>query len=472
MPASKPTLLCVHPHPDDESIACGGVLARAADHGVRTVVVTCTGGEQGDNLAGIDLGDEDLVAHRRRELAEALSVLDVDAHHMLGYRDSGMAGEPSNDHPDSFHRVDVEVAAAELAVILRAERPDVVVSDDADGTYGHPDHVKAHHVTVRAVELAADPAAAVSGQPWQVAKHYAHTLSRGRVFEAHQRLLAAGLASPFGEEELDDPAALDFGAPDEQVTTEVDVHEWLERKRAAMAAHRSQISADSFFLNTPPELDEVLFATEQFVLRAGELGPLDADGRERDLFAGLCCASAPGSAAVGAVASAPLVDGAAFKAALGSFVTGVTVMTTLVDAVPHGMTANAVASLSLDPPMVLVSVGRTAEMATRVEHSGVFALSILARNQRWLSDRFADSARGLGHEEFAGVDRHTEVTGAPVLDGAAAFVDCRVRELVDGGDHVIVLGEVVAAGATGAEPLAYHRGRYGGFLPAPDADGP
>ena len=471
MTSLEPTLLCVHPHPDDESIACGGVLAKAADQGLRTVVVTCTGGEAGENLAGIDLGDEDLVAHRERELAEALTVLGVAGHYPLGYRDSGMASDPGNDHPDSFHRVDVEVAAVDLATILRTERPQVVVSDDADGTYGHPDHIKSHHVTVRAVQLAADPTAALAGEPWQVAKHYAHTLATGRILAVHQRLRAAGLASPFGEDDIDDVADLPFGSPDELVTTEVDVRPWIERKRAAMAAHRSQISEDSFFLNTPPELDDAVFGTEQFVLLSGQPGPVDASGREPDLFAGLPTAAGVSSGASSAGSSAPLVDAASFKAALGSFVTGVTVMTTFADDAPHGMTANAIASLSLEPPLVLVNVARTAEMASRVKLGGVFALSILARDQRWLSDRFADSNRKLGHEEFDGVDRHTEVTGAPVLDGAAAFVDCRVRELVDGGDHVIVVGEVVAAGAGDAEPLAYHRGRYGGFLPAPDADG-
>ncbi len=145
------TLLCVHPHPDDESIACGGVLARASATGARTVVVTCTGGEAGENLAGIDLGDEDLPTHRRREMAAAIAALGVDEHVWLGYRDSGMVGTDDNDHPDSFHRADLDEAAARLAAILRRVRPDVVVSDDVHGTYGHPDHVKAHRVTVRAV---------------------------------------------------------------------------------------------------------------------------------------------------------------------------------------------------------------------------------------------------------------------------------------------------------------------------------
>ncbi len=277
-----PTLLCVHPHPDDESISCGGVLARAADTGVRTVVVTCTGGEEGENLAGIDLGGEDLVSHRRRELADALAALGVTRHHQLGYRDSGMAGTPANERPDSFHRAPLDEAASALAAIIRQERPQVVVSDDAGGGYGHPDHIKANRVTVRAVALAADPDADVPGDPWQVTKRYVHTLAKGRLLATHRALVGAGLPSPFGEGHLDDVGDLPFGTDDDVVTTEVDVGPWLERKRAAMAAHRSQIGEDSFFLNAPDTLIGELFAVEQFVLEDGPRG--EDTGRESDLF--------------------------------------------------------------------------------------------------------------------------------------------------------------------------------------------
>ena len=284
-PSPPPTLLCVHPHPDDESIACGGVLARAADQGLRTVVVTCTGGEEGDNLAGIDLGGESLVTHRRRELAAALAVLGVAQHHWLGYRDSGMAGLASNDHPDSFHRAEVGEAAARLAALIRAERPQVVVSDDEHGTYGHPDHVQAHRVTVAAVALAADPGAAVEGAPWRVAKRYVHTLGRGRLLAVHRALLDAGLPSPFGDAGLERVEDLALGTDDAAVTTEVDVRAWLPAKRAALAAHASQIGPDSFFLNTPDALAEQMFGSEQFVL---EDGGLPVVGQlEDDLFAGL-----------------------------------------------------------------------------------------------------------------------------------------------------------------------------------------
>jgi N-acetyl-1-D-myo-inositol-2-amino-2-deoxy-alpha-D-glucopyranoside deacetylase len=284
------TLLCVHPHPDDESIACGGVLARAADAGIRTVVVTCTGGEEGENLAGIDLGDEELVSHRRRELAEALAVLGVAGHEELGYRDSGMAGTEANEHPESFHRAPLDEAAARLAEVIRRVRPQVLVSDDRNGTYGHPDHVKAYHVAVRAVELAADEDAVVAGDPWRVTKRYVHTLGRGRLLQVHRALVAAGLPSPFGEAGIEHEDDLPFGTPDDEITTIVDVSAHLARKERALRAHRSQIGADSFFLNTPDELHGPLFGREEFVL---EDGPPPASQPETDLFTGLGAASPP-----------------------------------------------------------------------------------------------------------------------------------------------------------------------------------
>ncbi len=279
-----PALLCVHPHPDDESIACGGVLARAVDAGARVKVVTCTGGEEGENLAGIDLGGEALPTHRLRELADALAELGVTDHEFLGYRDSGMAGAPANAHPDSFHAADLYEAAMRLARIIRRFRPDVVVSDDDRGTYGHPDHVRAHRVTERALALAADPwwLTPDDGEAVEVAKRYVFTFPRSRMLAAHERLVEAGLPSPFGDADAA-PETVDFGHPDEDVTTIVDIGPWLARKQAAMRAHRSQIGEDSFFLNVPPDLAAELFGTEAFVLLSGT----PHGDPEDDLFAGL-----------------------------------------------------------------------------------------------------------------------------------------------------------------------------------------
>ncbi len=460
------TLLCVHPHPDDESIACGGVLAKAVETGIRAVVVTCTGGEEGDNLAGIDLGDTDMVTHRRRELEDALAALGVVDHHWLGYRDSGMIDTPANEHPDSFHGVELDEAAGRLAAIIREERPQVVVSDDEHGSYGHPDHIKANRVTIRAVELAADPDAPVAGAPWQVAKRYVHTLGRGRLLAAHNGLLAAGLNSPFGEEVIDRPEELPFGTDDELVTTEVDVSAWIEHKRAALAAYRSQIGPDSFFLNTPEDMAGAFFGVEQFSLEAGTSGAPDGGPPEDDLFAGVIAGAS--HAGDGEVADGP--TGAAFRAVLGRFATGVAIMTSVADGQPHGMTANAISSVSLDPPLVLVCVDRTAVMADVVDVAQTFALSWLTDEQTAVSQWFADPDRPVGADQFDEVATQTATTGSPIIAGAHGWVDCRVWATHAGGDHVIVVGQVVAlgeapttsdGGTTG--PLVYHRGGYTGL---------
>lgn len=283
-------LLCVHPHPDDESIACGGLIARAVAAGHEVHVLTCTGGEEGENQSGIDLGDRDMGEVRRAEMADAIAELGGPHHHWLGYRDSGMAGEASNDHPDAFHAVDLEVAAGRLARVVRRVRPHVVVSDDEHGTYGHPDHVRGNQATVRALELAADPDWDPGGAPfWSVPKRYVHTLTRQRIYDVSHAMAEHGLPTPFGD---DPPASLDdleFGADASEVTTVIDVSDVLDRKQAAMRAHRSQIGEESFFLNTPEELARELFGTEEFALRAGAIG---GDGQpETDVFAGLTAAS-------------------------------------------------------------------------------------------------------------------------------------------------------------------------------------
>jgi flavin reductase (DIM6/NTAB) family NADH-FMN oxidoreductase RutF len=159
-------------------------------------------------------------------------------------------------------------------------------------------------------------------------------------------------------------------------------------------------------------------------------------------------------------------DPTVFRAVLGRFATGVTVMTSVLDGTAHGMTANAVTSVSLDPPLVLVCVERGSVMAAHVEGSGVFALSVLTAHQVALSVAFADPDRPKGAAQFAGLETHTAVTGAPLLGGAIGHLDCRVWAVHDGGDHRIVVGEVVALSAGGPdEPLLYYRGGYGRWSP-------
>jgi len=166
------------------------------------------------------------------------------------------------------------------------------------------------------------------------------------------------------------------------------------------------------------------------------------------------------------------IDTERFRTALGSFATGVSVMTTVLDDVPHGMTASAVSSVSLDPPLVLVCVDRDALMAPRAIDAGFFALSFLGEDQHELASAFADPERPEGEAQFLGVATHRRATGAPVLTGNVGWVDCRVWSVNDGGDHVVLLGQVVALGSESDRPLLYYRGAYGEFRPAEIADDP
>ncbi|HEX9888180.1 MAG TPA: PIG-L family deacetylase [Nitriliruptorales bacterium] len=275
-------LLVVAPHPDDECISTGGTLARYVDEGLRVKLVHCTRGEAGDNLAGIDLDGRTVPELRLEELAAGLAVLGVTDHEFLGYRDSGMLDTDDNEHPDSFHRADLDEAASRLAAIIRDFRPQVVTSDDERGGYGHPDHVKANRVTARAVELAADPDADVAGQPWRVAKRYVHTLPKGRLLEAHNLLLELMGGSPWGAEPITNVSDLDFGTPDDEITALVPVAD-LDRKMAALRQHRTQVADDSFFFNIPAQVTQRFFGTEPFALREGEAHGTPED----DLFAGL-----------------------------------------------------------------------------------------------------------------------------------------------------------------------------------------
>ncbi len=168
------TLMAVHAHPDDESIGTGGVLARYADEGIRTVLVTCTGGEVGE-IGDPTLATPDNLAEiRERELRAACEILGVAHLELLGYRDSGMVGTADNERPDAFARADLDAAAGRLVALIRRYRPQVLVTYDENGFYGHPDHVNANRITVRAFARAGDPAAYRDQglEPWQPAKLY------------------------------------------------------------------------------------------------------------------------------------------------------------------------------------------------------------------------------------------------------------------------------------------------------------
>jgi N-acetyl-1-D-myo-inositol-2-amino-2-deoxy-alpha-D-glucopyranoside deacetylase len=289
-------LLLVHAHPDDETIGTGATMATYAAQGVAVTLVTCTLGEEGEvlvpELEHLAPGREDgLGQHRIGELAAACEALRVGDSRFLGgpgrWRDSGMMGEPSNDHPQCFWQADLDEAVRELVAILREVRPQVVVTYDSNGGYGHPDHIQAHRVTAAAFDAAADGSYAPElGEPWSASKLYWSAVPRSMLQAGIDLLRESGDASGFfGVESAED---LPFGVPDEQVTTAVDASDHLEAKVAAMRAHRTQIAVDGPFFALSNNIGQRAFGIEHYTLARGERGPGSGPhGWEQDLFAGL-----------------------------------------------------------------------------------------------------------------------------------------------------------------------------------------
>lgn len=253
------TLLLVHAHPDDEAIGTGGVMVRAHRAGHRVVLVTGTRGELGE-IHNLDeaatrprLGEV-----RTRELEEAGRLLGVDRQVFLGFRDSGMAGEPTNDDPRSFHSAPLEVAAGRLAAVLREERPEVVVTYAKDGTYGHPDHVKAHLTTVAALDL-------LRAEGWEPDRVYEVALPQSVVDEIRARMAAEGAQ--------DTPAASLAGTPDDLITARVDVRDLAELKRDALGKHVSQLDPNGPWTTMQQQVLEAALGWEHYVRVRGNGGP-------------------------------------------------------------------------------------------------------------------------------------------------------------------------------------------------------
>jgi mycothiol S-conjugate amidase len=286
------TLLAVHAHPDDESSKGAGTFARYADEGVRTVIVTCTGGEAGDilNPAMDKPGNlERMPELRREELAKALEILNVSQHYFLGYRDSGMPETETNKHPDAFANADLDEAVGRLVEIIRAERPQVVLTYDERGGYPHPDHVRTHEVAVAAFDAAGDPARyPEAGEPFQPLKlYYFASFSRRRLRILHEGVVERGLESPFEEwlkrwDEEDREAGEEI--PEPEITTQVDVGKWLPQARDALIAHASQIDPEGFWFVVPDEVVAEIYPWEDYTL-VRSLVP--APRPERDLFAAI-----------------------------------------------------------------------------------------------------------------------------------------------------------------------------------------
>lgn len=265
------TLMTVHAHPDDEVLSTGGSLARYGDEGVRTVLVTCTGGEQGDGPGGVKPGEEghdeaDVRTRRLGELRESAAHLGVDHVELLGYRDSGMEGWEANADPNAFANAPLDDAAARLAALMERYRPQVVVTYDENGGYGHPDHVQAHRIAVAATERTSIPD-----------KLYYTAIPRRRIRELMEYMRDIGADA--GDWDVPD----DFGTPDEEITAVIDVSLYAARKRKALEAHASQ-SENIFLLRLPEEAQRRAFGQEAFVRK---LNRVQAPDEETDLFSGL-----------------------------------------------------------------------------------------------------------------------------------------------------------------------------------------
>ncbi len=287
-------LLLVHAHPDDETIGNGATMARYVAEGVQVTLVTCTMGEYGEVLVpalsqlAADHGDQ-LGGYRIGELADACAALGVTDHRFLGgpgrWSDSGMMDTPPNGEPRAFWQADLDEATRELVAVVRETRPQVLVTYDDNGGYGHPDHIQAHRVAMAAYDRAADAGYhPEAGAAWQISKLYWNCVPRSVLAETVRAVRAAGVDF-FGVESIDD---LPFGVDDSVVTAAVNALGYLAAKMEAMRAHRTQISLDGPFFALSNNIGNQAQGIEYYRLVRGRAGPaVDSRGWEDDLFSGI-----------------------------------------------------------------------------------------------------------------------------------------------------------------------------------------
>ena len=296
-------LMLVHAHPDDESIGQGATMAKYVAEGRSVTLVTCTAGEMGEilvpDLEHLAADREDgLGEHRRGELADAMAELGVTDHRFLGgfgtYRDSGMqwhedghAIAADDIHDNAFWRADLTDASDHLVRIIREVRPQVLVTYDQFGGYGHPDHIQAHRVATYAAHLAAVPSYNLDlGDPWEVAKIYWGAMSETRMRASLRALREAGDTTTFEGMDPDGPLP-HFITPDKLLSAMVDAPDHVEAKMAALAAHKTQITLDGPFFALSSSSGDRVWGTEFYRIAKGVQGPLNDEGLETDLFAGL-----------------------------------------------------------------------------------------------------------------------------------------------------------------------------------------
>jgi mycothiol S-conjugate amidase len=283
-PSQPPCLLTVHAHPDDEASKGAGTVARYNAAGVRTVLVTCTGGEAGDILnPAMDTPEvvADLPAVRLRELARAAEIIGYDEVVLLGYRDSGMPDTPANADPRAFANVPLDETVGALVEVIRRERPQVIITypDDQSG-YPHPDHLRVHDISVLAFEQAGDPGAHPDrGEPWQPLKLYYSVWSRRRIEAMHHRFGELGLESPFDDKWFERPSH------DHRITTSIDLNGFNEVRLDALLAHATQVDPQSpFWFGLPREDQAAIHPYDDYILARSLV---DGELPEDDLFAGV-----------------------------------------------------------------------------------------------------------------------------------------------------------------------------------------
>jgi N-acetyl-1-D-myo-inositol-2-amino-2-deoxy-alpha-D-glucopyranoside deacetylase len=300
--APEQRLILVHAHPDDESIMQGATMAKYAAEGRGVTLVTCTAGEMGEilvpELEHLAADKDDLLGEQRRgELDDAMAALGVKDYRFLGgfgtYRDSGMQWHEDGHavaadvlHDNAFWRADLTEAADHLVAVIREVRPQVLVTYDEFGNYGHPDHIQAHRVAMYASLLAgATSYKRELGEAWEIAKIYWGAMSESRMRASLRAIREAGDETSF--EGMDPDGPLPFTTPDDQLSARVVGDDYVERKMAALAAHRTQITLDGPFFALSNNQGNSVWGTEFFRLVKGRQGPLGDDGFETDLFAGL-----------------------------------------------------------------------------------------------------------------------------------------------------------------------------------------
>lgn len=284
---TKPRLLLVHAHPDDETINNGATMAMYRQQGVQVTLVTCTRGEEGEVLVPelahlASHHNDELGLHREGELSDAMAELGVLDFRFLGaperkFRDSGMMNTEPNKRPDNFWNANLDEAANYLVEIILEVKPHVLVTYDEIGGYGHPDHIQAHRVAMRAAQLAAS-------QGWQIQKIYWNTIPKSVIEQGIEAMKGTGNQF-FGVDKAED---FPFAQPDELVTTVINAEQFVTQKMNAMKAHPTQISLDGPFFALSDNLGFKVWGQEYYRLVYGQLGPdLNSDGRETDLFSGV-----------------------------------------------------------------------------------------------------------------------------------------------------------------------------------------